>query len=119
MNSFTKEEIETANQVRIEVLQGQIPELKGTYMAGEICMHEELRHRIEALTKENDRLKLELLQRDVSWLPAKDSEIEALTIKCTELENELADMTEQKDYHYNAWYQLKKQTQINKAEGRI
>ena len=57
MNSFTKEEIETANQVRLEVLQGQIPELKGTYMAGEICMHEELRHRIEALTKENERLK--------------------------------------------------------------
>ena len=62
---------------------------------------------VQELQEENERLKEALLQRDVSWLPAKDSEIEGLTIKCTELENELADMTEQKDYHYNAWYQLK------------
>lgn len=42
-NNFTKEEVETAKNVRKEILSGDMPdELKAVYMAGEICMFEDL-----------------------------------------------------------------------------
>jgi len=44
-NNFTEEEIKTANQVKSEMLKPETPdELKAIYMAGEICMYEELKY---------------------------------------------------------------------------
>ena len=49
MKSFTKEEIEIAKQVRQQIIDDNISELKSVYMAGEICMWDELQYEIADL----------------------------------------------------------------------
>jgi len=41
--NFTDEEIKIAKQTRETVISTDVPELKAVYMAGEICMWDELR----------------------------------------------------------------------------
>ena len=43
-NDFTPEEIEAAKETRAAVIKDNTPELKAVYMAGEICMWDELQN---------------------------------------------------------------------------
>ena len=56
-NKFTQEEIESAKEIKAEIIAGNIPSLKSVYMAGEICMYEELKPELAALKNENDELR--------------------------------------------------------------
>lgn len=40
--AFTEKEISAAKETRDEIIKGDVPELKSIYMAGEICMWDEL-----------------------------------------------------------------------------
>lgn len=42
MNNFAPKEIEAAKAVKEQIINGDISELKSVYMAGEICMWDEL-----------------------------------------------------------------------------
>ena len=45
MNKFTKEEIKTAKEVKDTIIREDVEELKAIYMAGEICMWDEIQQR--------------------------------------------------------------------------
>lgn len=47
MNTFTEEEVTTAKATRNEIIQQDILELKAIYIAGEICMWDEMRNKIK------------------------------------------------------------------------
>ena len=47
MNNFTEEEVKIAKATRDEVISQDILELTAVYMAGEICMWDEMRKKIK------------------------------------------------------------------------
>lgn len=55
---FTEEEIKTAKITRGQIIRNDIKTLKAIYMAGEICMWDEMQPKVEKLEKElNESIK--------------------------------------------------------------
>lgn len=49
MNNFTDQEVKSAKATRDAIINEEISELQSVYMAGEICMWDEMRAEIERL----------------------------------------------------------------------
>lgn len=57
MNNFTEEEVKAAKSTRQVIIEENVPELKSIYIAGEICMWDELKSQLQTKDKEIEELR--------------------------------------------------------------
>lgn len=71
---FTEEEIKAAKSVKQTIIKERIPEVQSVYMAGEICMWDETRNKLEEKDAELSSYR-SLLDDAVKEMVEKDKEI--------------------------------------------
>ena len=70
MNNFTKEELRAAKETRETIIKEGIPELASIYMAGEICMWDEMQQAKNCTIPDVSK-RSELLFAFITWYADK------------------------------------------------